>query len=96
MTAAPNNAQLQPDVIAGIDSACATSRQIAASFMLDQTVPQDHLGQVSPRFMYMNIIGEHARHAGQTSSGPLKGPRNEPAMKSDIPSTAWAAGTRLP
>ena len=51
-------------VIAEYESACAASRQIAADFTLDQTVPHDQLGQVSLRFIYMNIISEHARHAG--------------------------------
>ena len=51
-------------VIAELDSACAASRQIAAGFTLDQTVPHDQLGQVSLRFIYMNIIAEYARHAG--------------------------------
>ena len=51
-------------VIAEFESACATSRQIAAGFTLDQRVPHDQLGQVSLRFIYMNIICEHARHAG--------------------------------
>ena len=52
------------DVIAEFESACAVSRQIAAGFTLDQTVPHDELGRVSVRFIYMNIIAEHARHAG--------------------------------
>lgn len=52
------------DVIAEFESACAASRQIAAGFSLDQTVPHDELGQVSLRFIYMNIFGEYARHAG--------------------------------
>jgi hypothetical protein len=51
-------------VIAEFESACAVSRQIAADFTLDQAVPHDQLGQVSLRFIYMNIISEHARHAG--------------------------------
>jgi hypothetical protein len=51
-------------VIAEFESACATSRQIAAGFALDQTVPHDELGQVSLRFIYVNIFGEYARHAG--------------------------------
>jgi Protein of unknown function (DUF664) len=51
-------------VIAEFDSACAVSRQIAASFTLDQTVPHDQLGQVSVRFIYVNIIAEYARHTG--------------------------------
>ena len=52
------------DVIAEFESACAASRRIAAGFALDQTVPHDQLGQVSLRFIYMNINSEHARHAG--------------------------------
>jgi uncharacterized damage-inducible protein DinB len=51
-------------VIAEFDGACATSRQIAASFALDQTVPHDRLGEVSLRWIYVHIIREHARHAG--------------------------------
>ena len=52
------------DVIAELESACAASRQIAAGFALDQTVPHDQLGQVSLRWIYVNILGEYARHAG--------------------------------
>ena len=52
------------DVIAEFDSACATSRQIAAGFTLDQTVPHDMLGQVTLRWIYVHVIREHARHAG--------------------------------
>ena len=51
-------------VIAEFDAACATSRQIAASFTLDQTVPRDQQGQVSLRWIYVHIIREHARHIG--------------------------------
>jgi Protein of unknown function (DUF664) len=51
-------------VIAELESACATSRQIAAGFTLDHTVPHDELGQASLRFIYMNIIAEYARHTG--------------------------------
>lgn len=35
-------------VIAEFDSACAASRQIAASFTLDQRVPHDQLSQLRP------------------------------------------------
>ena len=31
---------------------------------MDQTVPHDQLGQMSLRFIYVNILSEHARHAG--------------------------------
>jgi len=51
-------------VIAEFESACAASRQIAAGFALDQTVPRDQLGQVSLRWIYVHIIREHARHIG--------------------------------
>jgi len=52
------------DVIAEFDRACAASRQIAAGCTLDQTVPQDKLGQVSLRWIYVHLIREHARHIG--------------------------------
>ena len=51
-------------VVAEFESACAASRQIAAGVALDQTVPHDELGQVSLRFIYVNILTEYARHAG--------------------------------
>jgi Protein of unknown function (DUF664) len=51
-------------VIAEFENTCAVSRQIAADFGLDQTVPHDQLGQMSVRFIYMNIIAEYARHTG--------------------------------
>jgi hypothetical protein len=51
-------------VIAEFGSACAVSRQVAAGFALDQTVPHDQLGQVSLRWIYVHIIREHARHIG--------------------------------
>jgi len=52
------------DVVAEFESACATSRQIAAGFALDQTVPRGELGPVSLRWIYVHIIREHARHIG--------------------------------
>ena len=52
------------DVIAEFDTACAASRQIAAGFALDQTVPRDEQGEVSLRWIYVHIIREHARHLG--------------------------------
>jgi hypothetical protein len=51
-------------VIAEFDRACAASRQIAAGFALDQTVPHDQLGEVTLRWIYVHIIREHARHIG--------------------------------
>jgi hypothetical protein len=52
------------DVIAEFEGACAASREIAAGFRLDQTVPQDQLGQVTLRWIYVHMIREHARHIG--------------------------------
>jgi hypothetical protein len=52
------------DVIAEYDESCAQSRRIAAGFGLDHTVPQDQLGQVSLRWIYVHMIREHARHIG--------------------------------
>ena len=51
-------------MIAEFESACAASRQIAAGFALDQTVPRDGLDRVSVRWIYVHIIREHARHIG--------------------------------
>jgi hypothetical protein len=52
------------DVIAEYEEACAQSRRIAAGLVLDHTVPQDQLGRVSLRWIYVHIIREHARHIG--------------------------------
>lgn len=52
------------DVIAEYDTACTESRQIAANFALDDTVPHERLGRVSLRWIYVHIIREHARYAG--------------------------------
>jgi len=51
-------------VIAEFEDACAASREIAAGFAVDQTVPHDQLGRVSLRWIYVHIIREHARHIG--------------------------------
>jgi hypothetical protein len=52
------------DVVADFESACAVSRQIAAGFELDDTVPRDDQGPVTLRWIYVHIIREHARHIG--------------------------------
>jgi uncharacterized damage-inducible protein DinB len=44
--------------------ACDESRQTAARFALDDTVPQRRLGQVSLRWIYVHMIEETARHVG--------------------------------
>jgi len=52
------------DVIAEYQESCAQSRSIAEGFALDHTVPQDKLGRVSLRWIYVHVIREHARHIG--------------------------------
>lgn len=53
------------DVIAEYAAVCARSRQIAAGFTLDDTVPHPRLGRVSLRYIYVHMIRELARHCGQ-------------------------------
>lgn len=43
---------------------CQRSRQIAAQYALDHTVPHARLGDVSLRYIYLHLIEETARHAG--------------------------------
>ncbi|MFJ6198016.1 DinB family protein [Micromonospora sp. NPDC092111] len=61
--------QVGPDetvagVIAEYATACERSRQIAAGFALDDTVPHPRLGRVSLRYIYVHMIRELARHCG--------------------------------
>jgi hypothetical protein len=51
-------------VIEEFNTACEESRQIAAKFILDHTVPHDQLSRVSLRWIYVHMIREHARHVG--------------------------------
>ncbi|MBS9533354.1 DinB family protein [Mycobacterium sp. M1] len=44
---------------------CEQSRQIAARYPLDHTVPHRRLGRVSVRWIYVHMIEETARHCGQ-------------------------------
>jgi hypothetical protein len=60
----PGPGETIADVIDEFGAACAESRQIAAGFSLDDTVPHDYLGQVSLRWIYVHLIREYARHAG--------------------------------
>jgi hypothetical protein len=43
---------------------CEQSRQTAARFALDDTVPSARLGQVSLRWIYVHMIEETTRHIG--------------------------------
>ncbi len=60
----------QPDdtvasLIADYRTACAASRRAAADHALDDVVPAATLGSVSVRWIYVHLIEETARHAGQ-------------------------------
>ena len=52
------------DLRAGYERACAASRQVAAGFLLDDSVPHPRIGQVSLRWIYVHMIEESARHVG--------------------------------
>jgi uncharacterized damage-inducible protein DinB len=61
--------RLEPDetlagIVAEYAAACARSRAVAAGFALADTVPHDHSGTVSVRWIYVHLIEETARHAG--------------------------------
>ena len=52
------------ELVADYQRACADSRQSAASFSLEDSVPHPRLGRVSLRWIYVHMIEETARHAG--------------------------------
>jgi uncharacterized damage-inducible protein DinB len=61
---------VQPDdtgasLIAEYRDACARSREIAAGHALDDVVPHFEMGSVSLRWIFVHLIEETARHAGQ-------------------------------
>ena len=47
-------------MLGAYDAACDRSREIAAQFELGHTVPQEELGQVSLRWIYLHMIEETA------------------------------------
>lgn len=51
-------------LLAGYQRACAASRQVAAGFSLEDSVPHPRMGQVSLRWIYVHMIEESARHVG--------------------------------
>ncbi|GIH76461.1 hypothetical protein Plo01_28900 [Planobispora longispora] len=51
-------------LIAEYERVCALSRETAAGFALDHTVPHPRLVRVSLRWIYVHLIEETARHAG--------------------------------
>jgi uncharacterized damage-inducible protein DinB len=52
------------DLVADYRRACDESREVAARFALEDSVPVSRLGQVSLRWIYVHLIEETARHAG--------------------------------
>jgi uncharacterized damage-inducible protein DinB len=52
-------------LIADYRAACDLSRAAAAGYVLDDVVPHHALGEVSVRWIYVHLIEETARHAGQ-------------------------------
>jgi uncharacterized damage-inducible protein DinB len=52
-------------LVAEYRAACAASRAVAARFALDDVVPHDVMGEVSVRWVFVHLIEETARHAGQ-------------------------------
>lgn len=52
------------DLVAAYEQECARSREAAGGRGLDETVPHPILGEVSPRWIYVHMIEETARHAG--------------------------------
>jgi uncharacterized damage-inducible protein DinB len=61
---------VQPDdtaatLIAEYRAACARSREAAADYTLDDVVPNCSMGSVSVRWIFVHMIEETARHAGQ-------------------------------
>jgi uncharacterized damage-inducible protein DinB len=61
---------VQPDdtgasLVAEYRDACARSREAVAAYSLDDEVAHHSLGSVSVRWIYVHLIEETARHAGQ-------------------------------
>lgn len=61
---------VQPDesaasLIAAYREACARSRDVAKPYGLDDVVPHQSMGEVSVRWIYVHLIEETNRHAGQ-------------------------------
>ncbi len=52
------------DLLSEYESACATSREMAAAYALDDTGEHHRLGKVALRWIYAHMIEETARHAG--------------------------------
>ena len=52
------------DVIARYRQACDRSREVAARYALEDSVPHPRLGRVSLRWIYVHMVEETARHAG--------------------------------
>jgi hypothetical protein len=51
-------------LLADYELACERSREVAAGFALEDSVPHPRLGRVPLRWIYVHMIEETARHAG--------------------------------
>jgi uncharacterized damage-inducible protein DinB len=61
---------VQPDdtgasLVAAYRDACARSREAAEAYKLDDVVPHHSMGEVSVRWIFVHLIEETNRHAGQ-------------------------------
>lgn len=52
-------------LVADYESACANSRRIAADYSLDQLAHNPRHGDLTLRWIFLHMIEETARHAGQ-------------------------------
>lgn len=61
---------VQPDetgalLVDAYREACARSREVAEGYGLDDVVPHQSMGEVSVRWIFVHLIEETNRHAGQ-------------------------------
>lgn len=61
----PEPAETVDVLVNDYEVACERSRTIAAAHQLDDRVPHRRMGEVSLRWIYVHLIEETARHAGQ-------------------------------
>lgn len=61
----PTNEDTVESLLAEYDAQCEISRRIAAAHELSDTGVHHNLGEVTLRWIYVHVIEETARHAGQ-------------------------------
>lgn len=52
-------------LVAAYRAACVRSREVASGYALDDVVPHQSMGEVSVRWIFVHLIEETNRHAGQ-------------------------------